>query len=84
MLTDCVNYYVESMQKIINEAASYLSQSELVTSHQNTKSNAIEEVGILLLKIKLIFWSLNSFSLIVPIKTETWWRPIRIILSKEN
>lgn len=55
MLTDCVQYYVELMQTLINEATSYFSQSELVTAHQNTKSAAIEQVRILIKKKRISF-----------------------------
>lgn len=80
MLTDCVHYYVEMMQKLVNEAVSYLSQSELVTSHQNTKNAAIGQVGLLVFGCKkqsidsILFYLKcipNSFQ-IVPVKTKTW------------
>ncbi|XP_055309313.1 atlastin-like [Sitodiplosis mosellana] len=41
MLTDCVNYYVDTMQKLINGVTSYFSQIELITAHQKTKGEAI-------------------------------------------
>lgn len=43
---DCLNYYVDMLQKSIGTSGSYFSQNDLVRLHQDTKKTAQLKVSI--------------------------------------
>lgn len=41
---DCVNFYVDSMQKALDLTESYLNEVEFNSFHENTKDKAMKQV----------------------------------------